>query len=150
MTTLIGCRRSVSRNPSTIAGFTSKVLASAGGRNDMCTNSFSVQKISQIPSPAATIYENGSINADYLLSEYHLDNYNFLIGLAIAIAIVYFAGSWLGYPFAQLILRFTQPTQSQYQDTGSIQHKGTYGNLKEHEAVGGSGRCLLCPFVFSR
>jgi len=48
-----------------------------------------------------------------------------ITNLTITIATVYFAGSHLGYLFAQFILRFMQPTQSQYQNTGSIQHKDT-------------------------
>lgn len=71
-----------------------------------------------------------------------------IISLTIVIAIVYFAGSCLGYPFAQLILRSTQPTQSQYQNAGSIQHKDTDGNLKEHEVARRLGAMLALSLCF--
>lgn len=71
-----------------------------------------------------------------------------ITSLTIAIAIVYFAGSYLGYPFAQFNLRFTQPTQFQYQNTGSIQHKDTDGNFKEHEVARRLGVMLALSLYF--
>lgn len=67
-----------------------------------------------------------------------------ITSITIAIVTIYFASSYRGYPLAQFILHFTQPTRS------LSQRKNSDGNSKEHEVARRLGAMLslsLCLFV---